>query len=246
MFSGKVALVTGGATGIGKEVSLSLAKAGAKSVVFYIGSNDLAQQYLKELQAIGGEGRALEVDVTNKDQVHQGMKQIVEEFGRLDILVNNAGITADNLLLRMSEAEWERVMNVNLKGVFLSTQAALKPMLRQRSGRIINISSVVGVMGNIGQANYSATKAGLIGFTKTVAREVASRGITVNAIAPGYIDTDMTRGLNEDVKQKLLENIPLGRLGTVHDVADLITFLASDNAAYITGQNIHVDGGLAM
>jgi 3-oxoacyl-[acyl-carrier protein] reductase len=198
------------------------------------------------VEAQGAVSRLVEFDVAVPEAVNQGVEHIVKEAGRLDILVNNAGITRDNLIVRMKEAEWDAVLSVNLKGAFNCIRAVSKPMIKQRRGRIINISSVVGVMGNPGQANYAASKAGLIGLTKTVARELASRNITVNAVAPGFIQTDMTEALSEAVQQQMLAQIPLGRFGTSKEVAQVVAFLASEAAAYITGQVIHVNGGMLM
>jgi 3-oxoacyl-[acyl-carrier protein] reductase len=246
MMSGKVAVVTGGSRGIGRAVAVSLAEAGADVAIFYAGNHAAAEETVAEIRKLGRKGLALQVDVASGEQVESAMKQVIAEFGRIDILVNNAGITRDNLLMRMKEEEWDQVINTNLKGVFLCTKAVTRTMMKQRSGRIINISSVVGVMGNAGQANYVAAKAGVIGLTKTTARELAGRGITVNAIAPGYIETDMTSVLDEEVKKQMLTAIPLGRPGTTRDVAEAVKFLASDSAAYITGQTLHVDGGMVM
>jgi 3-oxoacyl-[acyl-carrier protein] reductase len=246
MMSGKVAVVTGGSRGIGRAVAVSLAEAGADVAIFYAGNHAAAEETVAEIRKLGRKGLALQVDVASGEQVESAMKQVIAEFGRIDILVNNAGITRDNLLMRMKEEEWDQVINTNLKGVFLCTKAVTRTMMKQRSGRIINISSVVGVMGNAGQANYVAAKAGVIGLTKTTARELAGRGITVNAIAPGYIETDMTSVLDEEVKKQMLTAIPLGRPGTARDVAEAVKFLASDSAAYITGQTLHVDGGMVM
>lgn len=244
MLTGKVAVVTGGSRGIGRAIAITLARAGADVAIFYAGNQTAAEQTLAEIEKTGRKGLSLQVDVSNAEQVESAMKEVIASLGRIDILVNNAGITRDNLLMRMKEDEWDQVINTNLKGVFLCTKAVTRTMMKQRSGRIINISSVVGVLGNPGQANYVAAKAGVIGLTKTTAKELASRGITVNAIAPGFIETDMTAVLDEDLKQQMLGAIPLGRFGSAQDVAEAVKFLASDAASYITGQTIHVDGGM--
>jgi 3-oxoacyl-[acyl-carrier protein] reductase len=242
----KVALVTGGARGIGRAISLALAAAGATVVVNYRGNQAAADDVVQTIVGQGGRAIAVQADVGTAEDVERLFKSVADSYGRLDILVNNAGITRDGLLLRMKEADFDAVLDTNLRGAFLCTKAALRPMTKARAGRIINITSVVGLMGNAGQANYSAAKAGLIGFTKAVAREMASRAITVNALAPGYIDTEMTAGLGEQVRAAILENIPLGRLGTPEDIAGVVCFLASDAAGYITGQTITVDGGMVM
>ncbi len=240
----KVALVTGASRGIGKAIALSLAAEGAKVVINYARSSEAAEAVVKEIVDGGGEAIALQADVSQEDQVDSLVKETKEKFGRIDVLVNNAGITKDTLLLRMKPADWSAVIDLNLTGVYLCTRAVSKLMLKQRSGRIVNISSIVGEMGNPGQANYAAAKAGVIGFTKAVAKEVASRGITVNAVAPGFIETDMTHGLDSE---DLLKFIPLSRLGQADEVAGTVRFLAADPAAgYITGQVINVDGGMVM
>jgi len=246
MLDGKVALVTGGSRGIGRATALALSREGAKILINYKGNEEAALETLKELKEFGGEGEIYKADVSIEEEVEGLFSFLLEKWGKLDILVNNAGITRDNLLLRMKVEEWDKVINTNLKGTFLCTKAAVKIMLKQKSGRIINISSIVGLKGNIGQANYASAKAGIIGFTKSVAREVASRGITVNAIAPGFISTEMTLVLSEEMRKKILEEIPLGRFGTCEDVAAAVKFLASDEATYITGVVLNIDGGLGI
>ncbi|MCZ0755344.1 3-oxoacyl-[acyl-carrier-protein] reductase [Anoxybacillus sp. J5B_2022] len=246
MLQGKVALVTGASRGIGRAIALELARQGAKVAVNYAGSEAKAKEVVEEIEKMGGEAFAVQADVANGEAVEQMVKEVVERFGRIDILVNNAGITRDNLLMRMKEEEWDDVINTNLKGVFHCTKAVTRPMMKQRYGRIVNIASIVGVSGNPGQANYVAAKAGVIGFTKTAARELASRNITVNAIAPGFITTDMTDRLSEDVRTEMLKQIPLARFGEPDDIAKVVSFLVSDAANYITGQTIHVDGGMVM
>lgn len=245
-FVGKAAIVTGASRGIGREIALLLAKEGARVAVNYSGSKDKADEVVKQITDAGGEAFAIQADVSNTDSVKSLVDQTLEQFGSIDILVNNAGITKDNLLMRMKEDEWDDVININLKGVFLCTKGVTRQMMRQRSGKIVNVASIVGVSGNPGQANYVAAKSGVIGFTKTVAQELASRNINVNAVAPGFITTDMTDALNEEVKNQMLSMIPLGKLGNPEDVAKTVMFLLSDDAAYITGQTIHVDGGMVM
>jgi 3-oxoacyl-[acyl-carrier protein] reductase len=243
---GRSALVTGGSRGIGRAICVELARRGASVAVNYIASAEAAEAVAAEITAAGGAAFALQGDVAKPDDAAGIVKATVERFGGLDILVNNAGITRDGLLMRMSEDDWDAVHNTNLRGAFLVTKAAMRPMLRARNGRIINVSSVVGVMGNAGQANYAAAKAGLIGFTRAVAREVASRGITANAIAPGFITTDITAGLNEAQVSAVMAQVPLGRMAGPEEVAPLVAFLAGDGGAYITGQCIHIDGGMVM
>jgi 3-oxoacyl-[acyl-carrier protein] reductase len=240
----QVAIVTGASRGIGRAITLQLASQGAKVVVNYANSSAAADQLVAKITAAGGDAITLQADVSQSDQVDTLIKTTLEKFNRIDILVNNAGITRDTLLLRMKLEEWQAVIDLNLTGVFLCTKAVSKTMLKQRSGRIINISSVAGQMGNPGQANYSAAKAGVIGFTKTVAKELASRGITVNAVAPGFITTDMTSNI---AAEGILQYIPLGRFGEPEDIAGMVSFLAADPAAaYITGQVFNVDGGMVM
>lgn len=246
MLTNKVALVTGGSRGIGRAIAIKLAEKGAKVAINYAGREDAANETVSIIQKKGGEAIAIKANVANFEEVEQMVKQVIETFGSLDILVNNAGITRDNLILRMKEEDWDDVINTNLKGVFNCTKAVTRQMMKQRGGRIINISSVVGVAGNAGQANYVAAKAGVIGLTKTTARELASRNITVNAIAPGFIETEMTDQLSDDLKQEMLKQIPLGSFGQPEDVANAVLFLASDESRYITGQTIHVDGGMVM
>lgn len=243
---GRTALVTGASRGIGRAVALALAAAGADLIVNYASNIRAAEQVAAEAQRFGSRVLLFQADVSRPQEAVDLVQAGLDKFGRLDILVNNAGITRDNLLLRMTDQDWDEVINVNLKGVFNTTRAALRPMIRARHGRIIIISSVIGLRGNAGQANYAAAKAGLIGFTKSVAREVGSRSITANAVAPGFIQTEMTDKLGPAVRERMLSEIPLGRLGTPEDVAALVTFLASDAAGYITGQVIAVDGGMAM
>ncbi|AYC29211.1 3-oxoacyl-[acyl-carrier-protein] reductase [Paenisporosarcina cavernae] len=242
----KVALITGASRGIGAEVAKYLAANGAKIVVNYSGSQSKAEEVVKSIQDNGGEATAFQANVHDADAVAEMVKHTIDTFGSLDILVNNAGITRDNLLIRMKEDEWDDVISVNLKGVFICTKAVSRQMMKQRAGKIVNISSIVGVSGNAGQANYVAAKAGVIGLTKTTAKELASRNIQVNAIAPGFITTDMTDELSAEVKEQMLEQIPLGKLGSPIDVAKAVAFLASDDSDYITGQTIHVDGGMVM
>jgi len=242
---GKTALVTGGAQGIGKSIAVFLARSGADVAVSDI-NEALAAETAKEIAAMGVRAVAIGGNVADGASAQAMVDKAVLELGRLDILVNNAGITRDNLIMRMKEEEWDLVLDVNLKGAFNCTKAALKYMSKAKSGRIINIASIVGAMGNAGQANYVASKAGLIGLTKTIAREYSSRNITANAVAPGFIDTAMTQALPEKVREELMKQIPLGRLGSADDVAAAVRFLASDGAAYITGQVVHVNGGMYM
>ena len=242
--SGKVALVTGASRGIGKAIALSLGKLGAEIIVNYSSSDDKANQVVETIRGYGGKAYKLKFDVSSEDSVNNAINQIINESSSIDILINNAGITRDCLLMRMKSDQWDQVINTNLKGVFLCTKYISKFMLKQRSGKIVNITSIVGLIGNPGQANYSAAKAGVIGFTKTCAKEFASRGITVNAIAPGFIETEMTDKLNTE---EILKLIPLGKLGSTNQIANLVEFLVSSEASeYITGQTISIDGGMNM
>ncbi|MGE7917827.1 3-oxoacyl-[acyl-carrier-protein] reductase [Viridibacillus sp. NPDC093762] len=243
---GKTAVVTGASRGIGRAIALTLAEQGARVVVNYSGSQSKAEEVVAEITENGGEAIAVQANVADADEVTALMKAATDIFGSLDILVNNAGITRDNLLMRMKEQDWDDVMNTNLKGVFLCTKAVSRQMMKQRAGRIINVASIVGVSGNAGQANYVAAKAGVIGLTKTTAKELAARNIYVNAVAPGFIATEMTDELPAEVKDQMLGQIPLAKLGDPKDVAKVVLFLASDDASYITGQTIHVDGGMVM
>ena len=241
----KVALITGSGRGIGKAIALALAKEGADIAVADVNEEDIKKS-CAEIEALGRKTLGLQVDVTDITKVEDAVNKILDKFGKVDILVNNAGITKDNLLLRMSQAEWDAVLNVNLKGAFNAIKTVSRPMIKQRSGRIVNIASIIGIIGNPGQANYSASKAGLIALTKTAAKELASRNINVNAIAPGFIQTEMTAKLPEDIKQKMKEAIPLAKFGTPEDVAAVCLFLASEESSYVTGQVIVVDGGMVM
>lgn len=243
---GKTALVTGASRGIGREIALELARQGANVAVNFAGSEAKANEVVDEIKGLGRDAFTVKCDVSNSEEVTSMVKDTIERFGKLDILVNNAGITKDNLIMRMKEEEWDDVININLKGVFLVTKAVTRQMMKQRVGRIINIASIVGVSGNPGQANYVAAKAGVIGLTKTTAKELATRNITVNAIAPGFITTDMTDKLTEEVKAEMLKQIPLARLGEPKDIAKVTAFLASDDSAYMTGQTLHIDGGMVM
>jgi 3-oxoacyl-[acyl-carrier protein] reductase len=246
ILEGKAALVTGASRGIGREIALELARQGANVAVNFAGSEAKAGEVVDEIKALGRDAFTVKCDVSNGEQVAAMVKETIDRFGKLDILVNNAGITRDNLLMRMKEEEWDDVINTNLKGVFLCTKAVTRQMMKQRAGRIINIASIVGVSGNPGQANYVAAKAGVIGLTKTTAKELSSRNITVNAVAPGFITTDMTDKLTEEIKADMLKQIPLARLGEPKDIAKVTAFLASDDSAYMTGQTLHVDGGMVM
>ncbi|NLW24182.1 MAG: 3-oxoacyl-[acyl-carrier-protein] reductase [Clostridia bacterium] len=246
MFAGQVALVTGASRGIGRAIALELAKKGAKVAVNYAGSQDKALEVVKEIESFGGEAIAVQADVSDNTQVTQMIKTVEEKLGPINILVNNAGINRDNLLMRLKEEDWDQVMATNLKGVFNCTKAVIRVMMKERKGKIINISSVVGLSGNIGQSNYAASKAGIIGFTKAMAQELASRNIQVNAVAPGFITTDMTQQLTSEMQEQILNRIPLKRFGKPEDVANAVSFLASPAADYITGQVLCVDGGMIM
>ncbi len=246
MLEGRIALITGGARGIGRAITLELAKNGADIAFTYRSSAQLVDSLVSEIQSMGRRVLPLEADATSTKSAVEVVEKVVAEFGRLDILVNNAGITRDNLLLRMSEDDWDSVIQTNLKSVFNYTKAAARTMMAQRSGKIINLSSVVGLKGNAGQSNYSASKAGIVGFTKSIARELASRNILVNAVAPGYIDTDMTAALTEEQRRAVIDAIPLKRVAKPNEVARVVLFLASPDADYMTGQVISVDGGMSV
>lgn len=246
MLNGKVALVTGAGRGIGREIALTLAGYGADVIVNYNGSADKAEAVAEEIRRMGRRAKAMQCSVADFEACKTMTEEALKEFGHIDILVNNAGITKDNLLMRISEEDFDAVMDTNLKGTFNTIRHLYKAFLKQRSGRIINLSSVTGILGNAGQANYAASKAGVIGLTKSAARELASRNITVNAVAPGFIDTDMTQAMTDTAKEAVLSQIPLKRVGNPKDIAETVAFLASDKAAYITGQVISVDGGMHM
>lgn len=246
MLQGKCAVITGASRGIGREIALQFAKEGANIVLNYRSSEEEALELKKELDKLGSNTLVIKADVSNFDEAENLIKEAKNTFGKVDILVNNAGITKDTLLIRMKEEDFDKVIEVNLKGAFNCLRAVSPIMIRQKEGKIINMSSVVGVVGNAGQINYSASKAGVIGMTKSLAREIGSKNINVNAIAPGFIDTDMTRVLSKDQKKNIISGVPLNRLGQVEDIANLAVFLASDKSNYITGQVIHVDGGMAM
>lgn len=245
MLKDKVALVTGAGRGIGKEIALTLAKNGATVIVNYNGSKESADKVVEEITANGGNAEAIQCNISDYSASEEFIKNVLAKYKKVDILVNNAGVTRDNLIMRMSEEDYDMVLDTNLKGAFNMIKHLSRSFLKQKAGKIINISSVSGVMGNAGQANYSASKAGLIGLTKSVAREMASRGICVNAVAPGFIDTDMTRALSDDAKESLNKMIPMGRTGQAKEVAELVLFLAGDGSNYITGQVIGVDGGMS-
>ena len=244
--SGKVALVTGGSRGIGRAVALALAERGAQVAVNYVANAQAAQEVVQQIAGCSGKATAIQGDVSRPEDARRLVDETITAFGGLHILVNNAGLTQDDLLLRMSEEAWDRVLDVNLRGAFLCTKAAVRPMIRQRWGRIVNVASVAGVIGNAGQANYAAAKAGLIGFTKAVAKEVASRNVTANAIAPGLVHTDMIADITEAQEQAVLQLVPLGRAARAEEIAPAVVFLASEEAAYITGHVLAVDGGLVM
>ena len=245
-FTGKVALVTGSGRGIGKAIALKLAENGATLIINDVGDSAPAEQTVTEIKNMNRQAMVVMTDVSSSTDVNRMVETAITTYGKVDILVNNAGITRDQLTMKMTDEEWDKVLAIDLKSVFLCTRAVLRPMLKQRSGRIVSMSSVVGIIGNAGQANYAAAKAGIIGFTKTIAKEVASRGITVNAVAPGFIDTSMTQVLPEERKQTIMASIPLGYLGTPRDIAETVAFLASEEARYITGQVITVDGGISL
>lgn len=246
MLAGKVALVTGASRGIGREIALTLAGYGAKVVVNYNGSKEKAMEVVEAIQAMGGEAMAIQASVASEEACAKMVEEVLSQYGKVDILVNNAGITKDNLMMKISEADWDAVVDTNLKGSFMMIKQLYRSFLKQRSGRIINLTSVTALLGNAGQTNYAASKAGVIGLTKSVARELASRGVTVNAVAPGFIDTDMTQAMTDAAKEATVAQIPLKRIGNTKDVAETVAFLASDKAAYITGQVISVDGGMYM
>jgi 3-oxoacyl-[acyl-carrier protein] reductase len=245
-FEGKSAIVTGASRGIGRAIALQLAREGARVVVNYNSNAEAAEAVATEIRELGAEAEVVQADVSKLDDVNQLVESASARFGRIDVLVNNAGITRDQLIMRMSDADWDSVIDTNLKSAFLVTRAVLRPMLRQRGGRIVNITSISGIMGNAGQANYSASKAGLIGLTRSIAREVASRNITCNAVAAGVIDTEIWAGVPQSAIDSLLNMIPLARKGTPDEIAEAVAFLASDASAYITGQVLNVDGGLVM
>ena len=246
LLDGKVALVTGASRGIGRAIALRLASEGAKVAINYAGSTAKAEAVKTEIEQNGGEAILVQADVSDSASVDAMVAKVIEAFGQIDILVNNAGITRDGLMMRMKDEDFDAVINTNLKGVFYCTKVVSKLMMKKRSGRIINMASVVGLMGNAGQTNYAAAKAGVIGFSKSAAKELAARGITVNMVAPGFIATDMTAAMTDKAKEMTLTGIPLKRMGEPEDVANAVLFLASDNASYITGQVIHVDGGMVM
>lgn len=246
MLTGKVALVTGAGRGIGRQIALTLAEYGADVIVNYNGSEDKAKEVVREIESMGRKAAAVQCSVADYEACGKMITDMLAMFGHIDILVNNAGITKDNLMIKMTEKDFDAVIATNLKGTFNTMQHMYRPFLKQKEGRIINMSSVSGLLGNAGQANYAASKAGVIGLTKSVAKELASRNITVNAVAPGYIDTDMTQAMTDAAKQAVIEQIPLKRVGTPKDIAETVAFLASDKASYITGQVISVDGGMAI
>ena len=243
---GKTAVVTGGSRGIGRAIALQLAEKGANIVVNYTSNHTAAQEVVRQIEEMGVSGKAVKADVSNSEEVENLVNEVLNTFGSIDILINNAGITRDNLIIRMTEQEFDDVINTNLKGAFLCTKSISKVMIKQKSGKIINVSSVVGIIGNAGQSNYAAAKAGIIGFTKSMAKELAKRGINVNAIAPGFIETDMTSKLSDKVKEEFAKNIPLMRAGKPEDIAKAVLFLASEYSDYITGQVINIDGGMVM
>lgn len=246
LLDGKIALVTGGSRGIGRAIAIELAKEGASVAINYAGNVKAAEEVKAIIEEAGGKAIILQADVSNEQAAAEMVEKVIAEFGGIDILVNNAGITRDSLFIRMKSEDWNAVINTNLTSMFNCTKVAAKYMVKQRKGRIINLSSVSGIMGNIGQTNYSAAKAGVIGYTKSLAREMAARGITVNAVAPGFITTDMTAAMPEKAKEHVLSAIPMGKMGQPEDIANAVLFLASDKASYITGQVVKVDGGMVM
>lgn len=243
---GKCALVTGGSRGIGRAVCLELARQGARVAVNYAGNAAAAEETVKACQDLGAEAFAIQADVADAAACDAMVKEVLSRFGRVDILVNNAGVTRDGLMLTMKESDWDTVLDTNLKGAFQCMKAVYRPMMKQKYGRVVNLSSIVGIRGNAGQANYAASKAGLIGLTKSMAKELAARNVTVNAVAPGFIDTDMTAALPEKAREAMLASIPMGRLGQAEDVARAVAFFAGDESAYVTGQVLCVDGGMAV
>ncbi|HNZ53600.1 MAG TPA: 3-oxoacyl-[acyl-carrier-protein] reductase [bacterium] len=243
---GKTAVVTGGYRGIGKAIAIKLASMGANVVINGIGAPETADDTVNELKSFGVEAQAVSANVTVEEEVNGMIAKVIEKFGHIDILVNNAGITRDGLLMKMKESDWQSVLDVNLKGVFLCTKAVVRPMMQQKGGSIVNITSVVGITGNAGQANYSASKAGVIGFTKSIAKEIGSKGVRVNAVAPGFINTKMTEALPEEVKKAYMANIPLKRYGEPEEIAEVVAFLCEDRSRYMTGQVLKVDGGMAL
>ncbi len=242
----KVALITGGTRGIGRAIALKLSEKGYNIAISYINNNKKAQEVVDEIEKNNVKALAIKADVSKEEEVNNMMKVINKELGNIDVLVNNAGITKDNLLIRMKTEDWDQVIDTNLRGVFLCTKAVARGMMKKRYGKIVNIASIVGISGNTGQGNYSASKAGVIGFTRSIAKELGSRGINVNAVAPGFIETDMTQVLEDNIKDEMLKSIPLNRAGKPEDVANLVVFLCSEKADYITGQVIHVDGGMLI
>lgn len=246
MLEGKIAVVTGGSRGIGRAISIRLAGMGATVYINYVSRSDAADETKELIEAQGGKAEVVQCNVADADQVQTVFKQIIADAGSIDILINNAGITKDGLLARMKESDWDDVLNTNLKGAFLCSKAATRPMMKKKWGRIVNVSSVVGSSGNAGQANYAAAKAGMSGFTKSLAREFATRKITVNCVAPGYIVTEMTDNMTEDAQQKIKSEIPMASLGSPEDIAGAIAFLVTDDARYVTGQTLHVNGGMYM
>jgi 3-oxoacyl-[acyl-carrier protein] reductase len=243
---GKTAVVTGGYRGIGKAIAMKLASMGANVVINDIGAPETAVDTVNELKALGVEAEAVSANVAVEEEVNGMIAKVIEKYGKIDILINNAGITRDGLLMKMKESDWQSVLDVNLKGVFLCTKAVVRPMMQQKGGSIVNITSVVGITGNAGQANYSASKAGVIGFTKSIAKEIGSKGVRVNAVAPGFINTKMTEALPEEVKKAYMANIPLKRYGEPEEIAEVVAFLCEDRSRYMTGQVLKVDGGMAL